>query len=129
MAASRTIVCDLTERIIMKLKDFLRSATLIVALAVSGISSATASDKDGAKHSGKITKATAERIALAKMPGGRIHSAELETVRGRRFWSVYVAKPGSKNAKEIRVDATSGQILAVQTERPEDQAEEPSKAQ
>ena len=36
-------------------------------------------------------------------------------------------KPGSKNAKEIRVDATSGQILAVQTERPEDQAEEPPK--
>jgi hypothetical protein len=33
-------------------------------------------------------------------------------------------KPGSKNAKEIRVDATSGQILAVQTEKPEDQAEE-----
>jgi len=38
-----------------------------------------------------------------------------------------MAKPGSKSAKEIRVDATSGQILAVQTERPEDQAEEPAK--
>ena len=47
--------------------------------------------------------------------------------RGLRFGSVYIAKPGSKNAKEIRVDATSGQILAVQTERPEDQAEEPTK--
>jgi len=31
------------------------------------------------------------------------------------------------NAKAIRVDATNGQILAVQTERPEDQAEEPPK--
>jgi hypothetical protein len=51
----------------------------------------------------------------------------LETPRGQRFWSVYIAKPGSKNAKEVRVDATSGQILAVQTERPEDQAEEPPK--
>jgi hypothetical protein len=40
-------------------------------------------------------------------------------VRGRRFWSVYIAKPGSKNAKEIRVDAISGQILAVQTENQE----------
>jgi hypothetical protein len=35
----------------------------------------------------------------------------------RRFWSVYIAKPGSKNVKEIRVDAKSGQILALQTER------------
>lgn len=84
-----------------------------------GISSGVAADKNEAKHSSKITKARAERIALSKVPGGRIHSAELETVRGRRFWSVYIAKPGSKNAKEIRVDATSGQILAVQTENQE----------
>jgi hypothetical protein len=112
---------------IMKPKDFLRSVILIVALSAFGISSGVASDKNEAKHSSKITKARAERIALTKMRGGSIRSAELETARGRRFWSVYIAKPGSKNAKEIRVDATSGQILAVQTERPEDQAEEPPK--
>jgi hypothetical protein len=111
----------------MKLKDFLRSAILIVALSAFGISSGVTADRNEAKHSNKITKARAEQIALTKVPGGRIHSAELETVRGRRFWSVYIAKPGSKNAKEIRVDVTSGQILAVQTERPEDQAEEPPK--
>ena len=111
----------------MKPKDFLRSVILIIALSAFGISSGVASDKNEAKHSSKITKARAERIALTKVPGGIIRSAELETARGRRFWSVYIAKPGSKNAKEIRVDATSGQILAVQTERPEDQAEEPPK--
>jgi Peptidase propeptide and YPEB domain len=112
---------------IMKPKDFLRSVILIVALAAFGISSGVASDKIEAKQSSKITKARAERIALTKVPGGSIRSAELETAQGRRFWSVYIAKPRSKNAKEIRVDATSGQILAVQTERPEDQAEEPPK--
>ena len=111
----------------MKPKDFLRSVILIVILSTFGISSGVASDKTDAKHPGKITKATAERIALTKVPGGRIRSAELETARGQRFWSVYIAKPGAKNAKEIRVDATSGQILAVQTERPGDQAEEPPK--
>jgi len=31
------------------------------------------------------------------------------------------------NAKEVHIDATSGKILAVQTEKPEDQAEEPAK--
>jgi hypothetical protein len=64
---------------------------------------------------------------LTKVPGGNVRSAELETARGRRFWSVYIAKTRSKNAKEIRVDAASGQIFAVQTERPGDQAEEPPK--
>jgi len=112
---------------IMTLKDFLRSVILIIALSAFGISSGVTSDKNETTHSSKITKAKAERIALIKVPGGSIRSAELETARGRRFWSVYIAKPGSKNAKEIRVDAKSGQILAVQTERPGDQAEEPPK--
>ena len=111
----------------MKPKNFLRSVILIFALSAFGISSGVASDNSEAKHSGKITKARAERIALTKVPGGSIRSAELETARGQHFWAVYIAKPGSKNAKEIRVDATSGQILAEQTERPGDQAEEPPK--
>jgi hypothetical protein len=111
----------------MKPKDFLRSVILILALSAFGILSGIASDKIEAKHPGKITKARAERIALIKVSGGSIRSAELETAGGQRFWAVYIAKPGSKNAKEIRVDATSGQILAVQTEKPGDQAEEPSK--
>jgi hypothetical protein len=111
----------------MNPKNFLRAAILIVAWSAFSISPTVASDKNEAKHSSKITKARAEQIALTKVPGGRIRSAELETARGQRFWSVYVAKPGAKNAKEIRVDAISGHIIAVQTERPEDQAEEPSK--
>jgi hypothetical protein len=111
----------------MNRKEFLRPAIFVAMLLAIIISSGLASDDNEANHPGKITKTKAERIALAKMPGGRIRSAELETARGRHFWSVYIAKPGSKNAKEIRVDAVSGQILAVQTERPEDQAEEPAK--
>jgi Peptidase propeptide and YPEB domain len=111
----------------MKPKDSLRSVILIFSIFAFGILLGVASDKIEAKHSGKITKARAERIALTKVPGGSIRSAELETAGGQRFWAVYIAKPGSKNAKEIRVDATSGQILAVQTEKPGDQAEEPSK--
>jgi hypothetical protein len=117
----------LSRTFIMKPKNLLRAAFLIVAWSAFSISLAIASDKNEAKHSSKITKARAEQIALTKVPGGRIRSAELATARGQRFWSVYIAKPGAKNAKEIRVDAISGHIIAVQTERPEDQAEEPSK--
>ena len=109
----------------MNSKNFLRSAILIIALSAFGISSGVASDKNEAKISGKITKARAERIAVTKVPGGGVRSAELQTAGGQRFWSVYIAKPGSKNAKEIHVDASSGQILAVQKEMPADQAEEP----
>jgi uncharacterized membrane protein YkoI len=111
----------------MNPKDFLRSAILIIALSALGISSGVASDKNEVKISGKITKVRAERIALTKVPVGSVRSAELQTTGGQRFWSVYIAKPGSINVKEIHVDASRGQILAVQTERPADQAEEPRK--
>jgi hypothetical protein len=112
----------------MKPKVFLCSLFVITSWYAFGILPGVTSDNSEAQRSSMITKGRAERIALAKMPGGKIRSAELETVKGHRFWSVYVAKPGSKNAKEIRVDAVSGQILAVQTERPGDQAEEPPKS-
>jgi uncharacterized membrane protein YkoI len=110
----------------VKAKDFVGTLILIAALTVVSISSG-ASDESRATHPGKITKNRAERIALTKVHGGTIRSAELESANGHHFWSVYIAKPGSKNAREIRVDASNGHILAVQTERPEDQAEEPPK--
>jgi hypothetical protein len=74
----------------MKPKDVLRSVLLIFALSAFDISSGVANDKIEAKHS-----------ALTRVPGGIIRSAELETARGRRFWSVYIAKPGSKTPKKF----------------------------
>jgi peptidase YpeB-like protein len=99
----------------------------IAALAILNAVPAVASDSHSAKHHGDVTKRQAEQIALNKIHGGAIRTAELQTARGRQFWSVYVMKPGSKNAKEVRVDAKTGEILNVQTEKPEDQAEEPPK--
>jgi hypothetical protein len=74
-----------------------------------------------------ITQAQAERIALSKVPGARVRSAQLQAAKGQKFWSVDVARPGSKNAREVHVDARTGKVLSAQTERPEDQAEEPIK--
>ena len=68
------------------------------------------------------------RQNTGSLPGGPASHQEV-VERGLRFWSVYIAKPGSKNVKEIHVDASSGQILAVQKEMPADQAEEPRKTQ
>ncbi len=75
----------------------------------------------------RITQKQAEQIALSKVPGGKIRSSELTGAGRQRFWAVFVLKPNSKNAKEIHVDARSGQVLKSQTEKPEDQAEEPAK--
>jgi hypothetical protein len=113
--------------VLMK-RTYIRLLTIrVAALGILNVASAMASDSHQPKHHGIVTKRQAEQIALDKTHGGTIRTAELQTARGSRFWSVYVMKPGSKNAKEVRVDATTGEILNVQTERPEDQAEEPPK--
>src|SRR3984893_7029885 len=65
-------------------RDVLLSVIFIVVLSAFGISSGVASDKNEAKHSGKITKARAERIALTKVPGGIIRSAAASVARNWR---------------------------------------------
>jgi uncharacterized protein YpmB len=111
----------------MKLNNFIRLTILLAVLATVNIAPAFASNSHHSKY--HVTKGQAEQIALSKVPGGTIRTAELQTANGSRFWSVYVLKSGSKNAKEVHVDATAGKILSVQTEKPEDQAEEPAKTQ
>jgi hypothetical protein len=98
---------------------------LIVLLATANLAPAFASDNKPAKH--HVTKRQAERVALSKIHGGKIRTAELVTANGSSFWSVYVVTAGAKNSKEVRVDASTGKILTVQTEKPGDQAEEPAK--
>jgi hypothetical protein len=109
----------------MNLNNFRRLAIFTVITLTVCLASVFASDNNPSKH--HVTKRQAERIALGKIHGGTVRTAELQTANGKHFWSVYVQKPGSKNAKEVRVDETTGAILTVQTEKPEDQAEEPAK--
>jgi hypothetical protein len=110
---------------LMKLNNFSCLTILVAVLATVNVAPAFASDSHQSKY--HVTKSQAGQIALSKVRGGTMRTAELETANGSRFWSVYVVKSGSENAKEVRVDATTGKILSVQTEKPEDQAEEPAR--
>ena len=110
-------------------KHSFRLPRLAVALAIASAAPLFTIEEIQAKHAGNIKKSQAEQIALSKIRGGTIRSAELQVANGSHFWAVFVAKPDKINAKEVYIDATSGKILAVQTEKPEDQAEEPPKTQ
>ena len=72
----------------------------------------------------RIGKAEAAQIALAKVPGGTVKECELERERGRRVWSFDIARPGTPDITEVLVDATSGEVVAVENETPADQAKE-----
>jgi uncharacterized membrane protein YkoI len=109
----------------MKPNNFICLPILVAVLATVNVAPAFATNRYQSKY--HVRKSQAEQIALNKVPGGRSRTAELQRTNGSRFWSVYVVKSGSEYAKEVRVDATTGKILSVQTERPEDQAEEPAR--
>jgi lipopolysaccharide export LptBFGC system permease protein LptF len=72
----------------------------------------------------KISKADAEKIALAKVPGGAVKNSELEKEDGKLIWSFDIATPDSKDITEVAVDAKNGEIVAVDKETPEQQAKE-----
>ena len=72
----------------------------------------------------KITKTQAEHIAMEKVPGAKIQSAEIENEHNALVWSFDMVKTGSKDVTEVLVNAKTGQIVEVTTETPNDQAKE-----
>jgi uncharacterized membrane protein YkoI len=63
-----------------------------------------------------ISKARAEKDALAAVGGGTIIQAVLETNMGKKTWSVDVA--GAAHEYEVWVDAHTGAILKIITQPP-----------
>ena len=72
----------------------------------------------------KITKAEAEKIALAKVPGGTIKEGEIEKEKGKVIWSFDIATVGTKDITEVNVDAMTGAVIDVAKESAADQEKE-----
>lgn len=91
------------------------TVALLVALAFAASPTAFA-----AKHGAAplLSKARAERIALGRVAGGTIRSAELETELHRRVWSFDIARRGRPGITEVLVDARNGRVLQVHDESP-----------
>jgi uncharacterized membrane protein YkoI len=76
-----------------------------------------------AKPPAKISMATARAIALKKVPGGKIESAELEREHGKLIYSfdIKTSKPG---VTEVNIDAITGKIISIDQETPAQEAKE-----
>lgn len=100
----------------------------MAALALAGLTTSTllAAEETDAQllAQARITKAEAEKTALAKVPNGTISASELEKEHGKLIWSFDIASPNSKNITEVQVDAKTGALANLQVETPKDQAKE-----
>ena len=111
-------------------------ATLAAAVLATGLATnAVAAEKPGKadrkaaqqaklEAKAKVSRADAEKIALAKVPGGTVKECELEKEKGKLIWSFDIETPGSQDITEVQVDATTGKVIAVEKETPADQNKE-----
>ncbi|HWY75342.1 MAG TPA: PepSY domain-containing protein [Verrucomicrobiae bacterium] len=102
-------------------------STLLCAgiLAGSMIGCATEKEREAKLAAqAKVSRADAEKTALAKVPNGTIKEGELEKEKGKLIWSFDIGVPDSKDIKEVNVDAITGDVVGIETETPAQQAKE-----
>ena len=106
----------------MKIRSYIISsltlAVLLGSAALTGCATAVA----------KLSRAEAQVIALAKVPGGTVKEGELEKEHGRLIWSFDIATPGTANITEIQVDAQTGEVVSQEIETPAAERKESAKA-
>lgn len=73
-----------------------------------------------AQASAPITYERAEATALRIVPGGEVVRSELERTGGKLVWLFDVSLPGSRNVREIQVDARNGTVVSNTLETPTD---------
>ena len=112
----------------MKTKNPLCALLSTIVLAGALVSCATHEQKEAKLQAeSKITRAEAEKIALAKVPGGTIKEGEIEKEKGKLIWSFDIASPGTADITEVNVDAISGEVVSIEKESPSQQAKEKKK--
>src|SRR4051794_7131051 len=109
----------------MKIQKYL-CLLLTSSLLAGGLLGCATEEQREAKLAGqaKISKADAEKIALAKVPGGTIKESGLEKEKGKLLYSFDIATPGTRDITEVQVDAITGAILSVDKETEADEAKE-----
>ena len=119
----------------MKMKNIIGSMLAVTLL--TGLTACKTEREEGEEHEGhraakeakleaqaKVSRADAERAALAKAPGGTIKEGELEKEHGKLIWSFDISMPGTSDIKEVHVDAMTGEVISTETESAAKEAKE-----
>ena len=113
----------------MKISNIISS--ILAAGLLAGFLAACACDREHGKEAtakleaqARITKADAQRTALARVPGGTVKEGEIEKEDGKLVWSFDITTPGTADLTEVLVDALTGAVISVEKETPADQSKE-----
>src|SRR5215475_4239063 len=109
----------------MKTKSF--AAAMLVLLLWAGCATHHHEDQAKLQAQAKVSRADAEKIALAKAPNGTVKEGELEKEKGKVIWSFDITTPDSTEITEVNVDAITGDVVSVDKEKAESGKKEKEK--
>ncbi len=89
---------------------------MVVAGLVSAVP-ALAQQTGVTKADPAITLEAARKVALDRVPGGKVQDEELEREKGRLVYSFEISTQGKSGAQEVLVDANDGGVMSVQEEK------------
>lgn len=96
------------------------AAAVVVLLAGARLSAQDvklAEEKPGLIARAKVAYATAVATAQAKVPAGKLYSAEVEEEDGKLIYTLVFRTPGKEGQDEINVNATTGKVESVEHEK------------
>ena len=110
----------------MKNKNIICSIVALGLLAggLTGCMTEKKHSKANLEAEARVSKADAEKTALAQVPGGTIKEGELEKEKGKLIWSFDISTPGTKDITEVQVDAINGGIVSKTIESASEQEKE-----
>ena len=108
----------------------MKTKTILCVALAAGLLAGCASEKSEQNKQArleakaKIARVDAEKTALAQVTNGVVKEGEIEKEHGKLIWSFDITEPGSKDIKEVAVDAMTGRVVSVETETAEQEANE-----
>ena len=90
----------------------------VFALVVASGTALGAQARPSLASQGRVTKDSAQKLALAQVPGGRVKSAELEREHGKLIWSFDISVAGKTGIDEVQIDAVTGALVSNVHETP-----------
>ena len=101
------------------------TAALVLSPAVALAQAVTVKEAaPGLLRKAKVGAEAATATARARVPQGKIVSAEIEEEDGKLLYSFDLKTEGKTGIDEVAVDALTGKVLKVQHETPADEAKE-----
>lgn len=67
-------------------------------------------------HEARITEDSAAKVAMARIPNGRIRAVELEREHGKLIYSYELKVPHRSGVEEVNVNAIDGSVVNVEHE-------------